>query len=37
MLVTVEGVEGSGKSTQCKRLTELLRSRGLDVVLTEAS
>jgi len=34
MLVTVEGVEGSGKSTQCKRLTELLRSRGLDVVLT---
>ena len=34
MLVTVEGVEGSGKSTQCKRLVEALRSRGLDVVLT---
>src|SRR5215831_11079976 len=35
MLVTVEGVEGSGKSTQCKRLTEALQSRGLDVVLTQ--
>ena len=34
MLVTVEGVEGSGKSTQCKRLTESLRARGVDVVLT---
>jgi len=34
MFVAVEGVEGSGKSTQCKRLTEALRSRGLDVVLT---
>jgi dTMP kinase len=34
MLVTFEGVEGSGKSTQCKRLTESLQSRGLDVVLT---
>src|SRR5258706_5822952 len=34
MLVTVEGVEGSGKSTQCKRLAESLRASGLDVVLT---
>jgi dTMP kinase len=34
MLVTVEGVEGSGKSTQCARLAESLRARGLDVVLT---
>jgi dTMP kinase len=34
MLVTVEGVEGSGKSTQCGRLVEALRRRGLDVVLT---
>jgi len=33
-LIAVEGLDGSGKSTQCKRLTELLRSRGLDVVLT---
>jgi dTMP kinase len=34
MLITVEGVEGSGKSTQCRRLLESLRERGLDVVLT---
>lgn len=34
VLVTVEGVEGSGKSTQCRRLAARLRSRGLDVVLT---
>jgi dTMP kinase len=34
MLITVEGVEGSGKSTQCRRLVESLRARGLDVVLT---
>lgn len=34
MLVTIEGVEGSGKSTQCKRITESLKARGLDVLLT---
>lgn len=34
VLVTVEGVEGSGKSTQCHRLAARLEARGLDVVLT---
>src|SRR5215468_1672753 len=34
MLVTLEGVEGSGKSTQAIRLAESLRAKGLDVVLT---
>ena len=33
-LVTVEGVEGSGKSTQCARLAQHLTSRGIEVVLT---
>jgi len=28
-LVTVEGVEGSGKTTQCLRLAALIRARGL--------
>ena len=33
-LITVEGVEGSGKSTQCARLAAHLTARGSEVVLT---
>ena len=33
-LITVEGVEGSGKSTQCARLAQYLTSRGSEVVQT---
>ncbi|MGH7349905.1 MAG: dTMP kinase [Candidatus Rokuibacteriota bacterium] len=34
VLVTVEGVEGSGKSTQCARLAQHLSGLGLEVVRT---
>lgn len=34
VLITVEGVEGSGKSTQCVRLAQHLSARGLEVVRT---
>lgn len=34
VLVTFEGVEGSGKSTQCRLLGQRLRDAGHDVVMT---
>jgi dTMP kinase len=34
LLISVEGVEGSGKSTHCRLLGQWLTTRGLEVVLT---
>jgi len=34
LFITIEGIDGAGKSTQAQRLAVALRARGLEVVLT---
>ena len=32
--IVLEGVEGAGKTSQCKRLAAALEAKGIDAVLT---
>lgn len=35
MFITLEGIEGSGKTTQIRHIVDLLRNRGHDCVVTK--